>query len=177
MFELADDFRPVPPYLTDFPSSAFLWLGKDTLTPVHHDTTMNLMCQIMGAKQIRLVAPEHWRLIRHRSGVHSWLNWIEDDSGIPYRDFQLYPGQGLCLPCGWCPGQLGRSRAPRQAPGGSRRYLLRVPTGHGARGKFVVSGRLGSGGGGLRLNSSRSPTWPRMKPANSGAARIAAIAR
>jgi Cupin-like domain len=60
------------------PSSMFLWLGKDTLTPVHHDTTMNLMCQIMGAKQVRLVAPEHWRLIKHRSGVHSWLNWIED---------------------------------------------------------------------------------------------------
>jgi Cupin-like domain len=48
MSVLADDFRPVPPYLTDCPSSAFLWLGKGTLTPVHHDTTMNLMCQLMA---------------------------------------------------------------------------------------------------------------------------------
>jgi hypothetical protein len=98
MLALADDFRPVPPYLTDAPQSAFLWLGRDTQTPVHHDTTMNLMCQLMGTKQVRVAAPEHWSRIKHRHGVHSWLNWLDD---VPFEEFWLTPGVGLFLPAGW----------------------------------------------------------------------------
>jgi hypothetical protein len=96
---LANDLRPVPPYLADNPESAFLWLGKDTLTPTHHDTATVLMCQIWSLKQVRLVSPDDWRLVRPRGGVYSWLEWVDDD--IPHQDFWLYPGQGLCLPCGW----------------------------------------------------------------------------
>jgi Cupin-like domain len=73
MSELADDFRPVPPYLTGIPSSAFLWLGKDTLTPVHHDTTMNLMCQIMGAISGPRPMPAMW-LVALRQGVRNSLH-------------------------------------------------------------------------------------------------------
>lgn len=101
---LATDIRPMPSYLTDQPESAFLWIGKNTLTPLHHDITHNIMCQIMGRKHVRIVAPEHWQQVRHRQGVHTHIGWLSDEiakaRNIPFRDFWIDPGDGLLLPVG-----------------------------------------------------------------------------
>lgn len=102
--ELAKDFLPMPVWLTDQPEQAFFWIGKDTITPTHHDVTNNLMAQIMGHKIVRVVAPDQCHKVDHRSGVHTNIGWLTEalaaSRGIAYTDYHLHPGQALHLPVG-----------------------------------------------------------------------------
>lgn len=103
--ELANDLKPMPSFLTPHPALGYLWLGKGTLTPLHHDVTTNIMCQVMGKKHIRLIAPEYYKEVEHRSGVHTNITWPSEEwaakKSIPLWDFWLEPGYCLHLPCGW----------------------------------------------------------------------------
>lgn len=103
--KLADDLRPMPKFLTDQPALGYLWLGRGTMTPLHHDVTTNVMCQIMGTKHVRLIAPEFYNKIDWHHGVHTNEGWPTNETclerGIALQDFWLTPGMALHLPCGW----------------------------------------------------------------------------
>ena len=102
---LVDDMMPLPAFLSNEPRTAMLWLGGRTLTPLHHDLTNNLMCQIFGTKQVRMVSPLQTPLLGERIHVHTKIGWLEDDDalhrGISPLDAFLKPGDALFLPLGW----------------------------------------------------------------------------
>ncbi len=102
---LWQDVGPLPECLHPCPDAAFVWLGRDTITPLHHDETNNLMCQVMGWKLLRLFDPDQRDRLDHSVGVHSRLGWVTDEivaqRGLTVRDVWLQPGSALFLPIGW----------------------------------------------------------------------------
>lgn len=102
---LYEDIGALPPFLHPSTNTGFLWMGNATITPLHHDLTNNLMCQVAGDKLIRVVAPDQFERIEHISGVHSGIGWLTEEYAIEreiqYTDFWLHPGQALFLPVGW----------------------------------------------------------------------------
>lgn len=99
------DVGPLPSFLTPHPEMGFFWLGRDTTTPLHHDETNNLMCQVMGHKLIRLFPPDERDKLDPSIGVHSHLGWVSDqdifERNLNFIDVWLAPGQALFLPAGW----------------------------------------------------------------------------
>ncbi len=99
------DVGPLPLFLHSRPDDAFLWIGRDTITPLHHDETNNLMCQVMGWKLVRLFDPDQRDRLDHSVGVHSRLGWVTEamvvERGLTVRDVWLGPGSALFLPIGW----------------------------------------------------------------------------
>ena len=67
---------PVPGWLGDHPNS-FVWLGRGTVTPLHHDLTDNTMCQVIGRKHVRLFDPKQRDRLNPTVGVHFFagLGW------------------------------------------------------------------------------------------------------
>jgi hypothetical protein len=112
---LWDHVPTLPGYLTDEKHKAFLWYGKDTITPLHHDETNNLMVQMNGHKIVRLIPHYHRDKLDVRVGVHTNIHWLTDkmiaDRGIEHIDYLLKPGQALFLPIGWwhCCRAIGES--------------------------------------------------------------------
>lgn len=102
---LYEDIGALPPFLWPGASAGFLWMGNTTVTPLHHDLTNNLMCQVMGDKLIRCVAPDQFERIEYNIGVHSYIGWLTEAraaaNAIEYTDFRLHPGDALFLPVGW----------------------------------------------------------------------------
>ena len=82
-----------------------LWIGKNTITPLHHDLTNNLLCQVMGRKFVRLFSPEHAPKLSMTTGVHSTIGWVDDEvvveRGLSPIDIWLEPGRALFIPVGW----------------------------------------------------------------------------
>jgi hypothetical protein len=99
------DLAPLPPFLLPAPEAAFLWIGGRTMTPLHHDLTNNLMCQVQGRKLVRLISPMQHQRVENFAGVHSRLGWVSDAvaraRGIAVRDVVLSAGEALFLPVGW----------------------------------------------------------------------------
>ncbi len=99
------DIGPLPSFLRPCPDAAYVWLGRDTVTPLHHDETNNLMCQVMGWKLLRLFDPDQRDRLDNYVGVHSRLGWVTDamvvERGLTVRDVWLQPGSALFLPIGW----------------------------------------------------------------------------
>jgi hypothetical protein len=95
----------LPSFLGADQTRGFIWLGCNTETPVHHDETNNVMCQVFGSKLVRLFAPDAREKLSPSTGVHSHLRWVSDriikERDIPFIDVILRPGQGLFLPVGW----------------------------------------------------------------------------
>lgn len=102
---LYQDIRPLPDILTNSSDAGFFWMGRDTVTPLHHDLTNNLLCQILGRKLIRMVSPDQFEKIEHNTHVHSKLGWMTKEKarerGILFTDWIIEPGQMLFLPIGW----------------------------------------------------------------------------
>lgn len=102
---LYPDLAPLPQFLRPEPQAAFLWIGGRTITPLHHDLTNNLMCQVTGRKLVRLVSPMQNDRVRNFAGVHSRLGWVSEDvahtNRLAVRDVLLAAGQALFLPVGW----------------------------------------------------------------------------
>lgn len=94
-----------PPGFLRRADEAFVWLGADTVTPLHHDLTNNLMCQAIGTKLVRLFAPDQRPRLAVEVGVHSALGWVDNAMiqarGLVVRDIWLRPGDVLFLPVGW----------------------------------------------------------------------------
>jgi hypothetical protein len=77
-----------------------LWFGpKGTLTPLHHDTTNVLFCQIVGKKRFRLIAPQETSLL---PGARDYYASIADArEGATIKEVVVSPGEALFLPVGW----------------------------------------------------------------------------
>nr|MDQ3369210.1 cupin-like domain-containing protein [Myxococcota bacterium] len=108
---LLDDVRPPralfePPR----PTATSLWIGPaGTITPLHHDTTNILFCQIYGRKRIELVSPQETALLL--DPVHGFYSPIELDRlavarhpalrQLAVKEVIVGPGDALFIPAGW----------------------------------------------------------------------------
>ena len=80
------------------------WLGPaGTITPLHHDTTNILFCQLYGRKKMVLVSPFETNLLHHARGFYSSLSGEAPEGAFPGRRHTvvLEPGDALFLPVGW----------------------------------------------------------------------------
>jgi len=89
------------------------WLGPaGTVTPLHHDPLPNLLCQVVGAKHVRLYAPsESKRLYPHAAGLCTNSSQVDvcapDAAAFPlfadaaFVDCVLGPGEALFIPPRW----------------------------------------------------------------------------
>jgi hypothetical protein len=77
-----------------------LWFGpRGTLTPLHHDTTSVLFCQIVGKKRFRMIAPQETSLL---AGARDYYASIADArEGAPVKEVVVSAGEALFLPVGW----------------------------------------------------------------------------
>jgi hypothetical protein len=102
---LADDLCPLPPMLQPEPRKGFLWIGRDTMTPMHHDLTQNIMVQLVGTKVIRLVPPSEQPKLGNSLHVFADFRWLEDELAksrdIAFTEVVLPPRHALFLPVGW----------------------------------------------------------------------------
>ena len=83
--------------------SAQLWLGPEgTVTPLHHDTSNILFCQVYGRKRWRLIAPHETAMLDLARSLYSRLDPETDDlDEVRVHDFVLEPGEALFVPLGW----------------------------------------------------------------------------
>jgi hypothetical protein len=107
---LFDDVVPKEEYfdLSRREGSVSLWIGPaGTLTPLHHDTSNILFCQVVGKKRVRLISPLETALLKHMEGVYSALDAErdfterEDLRDVLVKDVVLSPGEALFIPVGW----------------------------------------------------------------------------
>lgn len=86
-----------------------LWLGPaGTLTPLHHDSTNILFCQIVGKKRIWLIPPYEASLLDDMRGFYASFDprrqredWPEVHRDVQMAELVLEPGEALFLPAGW----------------------------------------------------------------------------
>jgi hypothetical protein len=86
-----------------------LWFGPaGTMTPLHHDTTNILFCQVYGRKRVRLVAPAETALVRGARGFYAGVDCedprFEEDpelAQVLVKDVELAAGEALFIPAGW----------------------------------------------------------------------------
>lgn len=97
----------LPPGWFDEPRLPFgsaLWLGPaGTITPLHHDTSNILFCQVHGRKRVVLAPPWAAELLWAARGVYNRLGpqQVLANEAIPTIDVVLEPGEALFLPVGW----------------------------------------------------------------------------
>jgi hypothetical protein len=85
------------------PYGSALWLGPaGTITPLHHDTSNILFCQIHGRKRVVLAPPWAEALLDTADGVYN-RRGPESLAGesIGSLDVVLEPGEALFIPAGW----------------------------------------------------------------------------
>jgi Cupin-like domain len=77
-----------------------LWFGPaGTLTPLHHDTTSVLFCQIVGRKRIRMIAAEETSLLAGARDYYAKVESLREGGLI--KEVIVSPGEALFLPVGW----------------------------------------------------------------------------
>lgn len=96
----------LPPGWFDEPRLPFgsaLWLGPaGTITPLHHDTSNILFCQIHGRKRIVLAPPWSEALLGSADGVYNRRGpEALASEGIAAIDVVMEPGEALFIPAGW----------------------------------------------------------------------------
>ena len=89
------------------------WFGPaNTVSPAHTDPHHNLLCQVVGAKRVRLFAPsETSRMYPHDERkmantsrvdvMHPNLEEFPEFASASYVDATLFPGDALYIPPGW----------------------------------------------------------------------------
>jgi hypothetical protein len=91
----------------DVPSSA-IWIGPGgTVTPLHHDTSNILFCQVVGRKRFKLIAPLEIAVLDGARAMYAAVDpdapdlerfpWWPD---VLVREVTLEPGDALFLPVG-----------------------------------------------------------------------------
>jgi hypothetical protein len=104
---LLADLAPDPALLDParYDGCAALWLGPEgTVTPLHHDTANILLCQVYGAKRVRLIAPWETSVWACMKGVYAAADPERDDPALGrclVREAHLGAGDALFLPAGW----------------------------------------------------------------------------
>lgn len=78
------------------------WLGPEgTVTPLHHDTTNILFCQLHGRKRFVLASPFESALLGAARGFYARISPDSPDFAARRHDVVLAPGETLFLPVGW----------------------------------------------------------------------------
>jgi hypothetical protein len=108
---LLDEVRPPAELLQPLrPGGTSLWIGPaGTVTPLHHDTTNILFCQLHGRKRIELVAPNETALMM--DGLDGFYSPVDLDrlaaakhpalQRMLVKRTELGPGDALYIPAGW----------------------------------------------------------------------------
>jgi len=86
-----------------------LWIGPaGTVTPLHHDVSNILFCQIYGRKRFTLIAPTETALFPdcegfyvHVDPAHPSPSDNPDYEGVLVKTVDLQPGEALFIPAGW----------------------------------------------------------------------------
>jgi len=79
-----------------------LWVGPaGTVTPLHHDTSNILFCQVVGRKRIALAAPWDPVFAAQTRGLYSGLSWEAARDRASLVELDLAPGEALFIPVGW----------------------------------------------------------------------------
>jgi len=85
--------------------SSALWFGPaGTITPLHHDTSNILLCQVSGRKRVYLVDPTEPALLARANGVYCELDVPDVREQLPdvrVFELELAPGEALFIPLGW----------------------------------------------------------------------------
>lgn len=90
-----------------FFGAAALWLGpKGTITPLHHDTSNILFCQVYGKKHFTLVSPLEMELSEDATSMYAALDpespegqaWL---AGRLVKHVELDAGEALFIPAGY----------------------------------------------------------------------------
>ena len=79
-----------------------LWIGPaGTVTPLHHDTTNILFCQIHGRKRVDLISPQETALFAEP--LYSFYSQADATALAPLlvKSVVVAPGEGLYIPAGW----------------------------------------------------------------------------
>jgi len=76
------------------------------VTPLHHDTSNILFCQIYGRKRFRLISPLEVGLLERARSLYSTVDpespaGTRALAGMGVIDFVLGPGEALFLPAGY----------------------------------------------------------------------------
>lgn len=87
----------------------YLWFGPGgTVTPLHHDTTNILFCQVRGRKTFKLVSPLYGELLRDVVSYYSPMDLeAPDPKRYPFAkrmqvlEADLGPGDALFIPAGY----------------------------------------------------------------------------
>lgn len=88
-------------------TSSALWFGPaGTVTPLHHDASSILFCQVYGRKRFRLASPLEVSLCDGALSMYSSLDPERSDgdprsTSVTFKDFTLAPGEALYIPAGW----------------------------------------------------------------------------
>ena len=103
---LLDDVSPDPAIFDGekTPRAASLWFGPaGTLTPLHHDTTNILFCQIHGRKRVVLVPPDEPGMLDEADGFYARVDPESDDWPSDRMRYivELERGDALFIPAGW----------------------------------------------------------------------------
>ena len=89
-----------------------LWIGPaGTVTPLHHDTTNILFCQIYGRKRIELVSPQETALLLDSVAPVGFYSPVDLDHrgraahaalrAMTVKSVVVRPGDALFIPAGW----------------------------------------------------------------------------
>jgi len=109
--KLLADVRPPPALFEPVrPSATSLWIGPaGTITPLHHDTTNILFCQLHGRKRVELISPQETALLL--DPVHGFYSPVDLDRlgeadhpalrSLLVKTVVVGPGDALFLPAGW----------------------------------------------------------------------------
>lgn len=104
--ELFDDIALPPAWFREeqLLGSSALWFGpKGTVTPLHHDASSILFCQIYGRKRWRMASPLETPLFEGARAMYSAFDPEQLPTGcqVTFKDFVLEPGEALFIPAGW----------------------------------------------------------------------------
>ena len=104
---LLDDIQPAPGFFErPIKTGTALWLGPaGTVTPLHHDQSDILLSQLIGTKQVRLIAPSELAVADAARGLYGPPGeaFVSEErlNKVVVHDISLPPGQTLFIPMGW----------------------------------------------------------------------------